>query len=232
MLKLYCYPGLFDLPDNNPYGLKVEAFLRLSQLKYSVKNIRDTQRAPSGQLPFLEDEKKIIGGSNKIIDYLSDTYSLTIDADLTNQQRDLQYLIINMLDNQLYWVMSYSRWQDPNYAPAFMQAFVQRYPSVSMELLEKAQAYNHKRYYYQGIGRHCAEEVYTDGCQNLAILSSTLSHKPFIFGDAMHTVDASCFGFLANIYYYPIDTPLKQFLVNQDNLVHYLSRIKMALNYQ
>ena len=29
MLTLFSYPALYGLPDNNPYGLKVYAFLRL-----------------------------------------------------------------------------------------------------------------------------------------------------------------------------------------------------------
>lgn len=32
MVILYTYPQMFGLPDNNPYGLKVDTFLRLVKI--------------------------------------------------------------------------------------------------------------------------------------------------------------------------------------------------------
>lgn len=38
MITLYLYPELFGLPDNNPFGLKVDTFLQLTNIDY--KNVR------------------------------------------------------------------------------------------------------------------------------------------------------------------------------------------------
>ena len=48
-------------------------------------------------------------------------------------------------------------------------------------------------------------------CQNAA-LADLLGGRPFLFGDRPHGADAACYGFLANIFYYPIDTPLRDFI--------------------
>jgi glutathione S-transferase len=110
MLILYSYPELFGVADNNGYGLKVYAFLRLAGVPFRHEHIFDASRAPRGQLPYILDEAETIGDSDTIIAHLIRKYSLAIDAGLTQAQRDTTHMITRMLDD-LYWVMSYSRWQ-------------------------------------------------------------------------------------------------------------------------
>jgi|SRR5213080_249507 len=51
MLTLYSYPELFGVADNNGYGLKVFAFLRLAGVPFRHEHIFDASSAPRGQLP-------------------------------------------------------------------------------------------------------------------------------------------------------------------------------------
>ena len=51
MLTLYSYPELFGVADNNGYGLKVFAFLRLAGVPFWHEHIFDASSAPRGQLP-------------------------------------------------------------------------------------------------------------------------------------------------------------------------------------
>ena len=111
MLTLYSYPQLFGVADNNGYGLKVFAVLRLCNVPFRHEHILDASSAPRGQLPFIADAGETIGDSDVIIAHLIRKYRLTIDEGLTPRQRDLDHLITRMLDD-LYWVMSYSRWKD------------------------------------------------------------------------------------------------------------------------
>ena len=50
MLTLYSYPTLFGVADNNGYGLKVFAFLRLAGVPFAHEHIFDASTAPRGQL--------------------------------------------------------------------------------------------------------------------------------------------------------------------------------------
>jgi len=56
-----------------------------------------------------------------------------------------------MLDD-LYWVMSYSRWKDERYWPAFRDALIREHPNVTEEGLRKAQEFKLQRYYFAGLG--------------------------------------------------------------------------------
>ncbi|KTC91097.1 Tom37 metaxin N-terminal-like domain-containing protein [Fluoribacter dumoffii] len=101
MIILYSYPELFGLPDNNPFGLKVDTFLRLTHINYQQEHIVNIQNAPRGQLPYLDDAGQIITDSNNMLHYLQQKY-VNIDLKLTEKQRNLHFLITRMLDNHLY----------------------------------------------------------------------------------------------------------------------------------
>jgi hypothetical protein len=87
MLRLFSYPDLYGVADNNPYGLKIYAFLKLCKLAFQHEHILDTKSAPRGQLPYLVDGEKTVGDSDAIISHLITRYALTIDDDLTANQR-------------------------------------------------------------------------------------------------------------------------------------------------
>ena len=58
MLTLYSYPELFGVADNNGYGLKVFAFLRLNGMPFQHEHIFDASAAPRGQLPYIVDAER------------------------------------------------------------------------------------------------------------------------------------------------------------------------------
>ena len=88
MITLYSYPELFGVADNNGYGLKVFAFLRLTGVPFTHQHIFDASAAPRGQLPYIDDDGEAIGDSDAIISHLTRKYRLTIDDGLTAAQRD------------------------------------------------------------------------------------------------------------------------------------------------
>jgi glutathione S-transferase len=222
---LHSYPELFGLPDNNPFGLKVYAFLKLCGVPFEHRHVMDTSQAPRGQLPFVLDEGETIGDSDTIIAYVTRKYALTIDDALTAQQRDLDLMIRRTLDD-LYWVMSYSRWRDDRYWPAFRQALLSTHKEVTSEQLEAAREYNFKRYHYQGVGRYEPEQAYARGIANLGAIANRLADTDFVFGSRPTSTDAGIFGFVANIYFYDIDTPLKQFVLSRPELVEHCLAIR------
>src|SRR5262245_56822287 len=83
MITLYSYPELFGVADNNGYGLKVFAFLRLTGVPFQHEHIFDASAAPRGQLPYIVDDGETIGDSDTIIAHLIAKYCLSIDAALT-----------------------------------------------------------------------------------------------------------------------------------------------------
>ncbi len=218
MLTLVSYPGLFGLADNNPYGLKVFAFLKLCGLDFEHMHVLDAKDAPRGQLPYLIDDGAMVGDSDAIVAYLTETYGLAIDDALTPEQRRTHLLALRLLDD-LYWVMSYSRWKDPHVWPRFRDALMAALPDVGPGVLEAARDYNFQRYHCQGIGRFEPDEVYARGIVDLGVLAELTAKPGFVFGPEPSSLDAAIYGFIANIHFYDIATPLKAFVDAHPKLV-------------
>ena len=96
---------------------------------------------------------------------------------------------------------------------------------LTAEALAGARAYNAQRYHFQGIGRYAPDQVYARGIGNLQALAQALGGRPFLFGGRPCSTDAAAYGFLANSWFYPIDTPLKAFIAASGNLVPYCERV-------
>jgi glutathione S-transferase len=228
MITLYSYPELFGIADNNGYGLKVFAFLRLAGVPFRHEHIFDASAAPRGQLPYIVDDGETVGDSETVIAHVTGKYRVTLDAALTAAERDQTLLITRMLDD-LYWVMSYSRWKDERYWPAFRDALMKEHPSLTEAGLLKAREFNFQRYHYQGIGRYAPEAAYARGLVDLAVLARAIPAGGYVHGPKPTSVDAGIYGFIANIWFLAIDTPLKAFVASQPNLVRHCMAIHQAV---
>jgi glutathione S-transferase len=228
VLTLYSYPELFGVADNNPYGLKIFAFLKLAKLPFRHEHIFDAKAAPRGQLPYIDDDGQHVGDSDTIITYLIEKYQLTIDNALTRSQRDIDLMVRRTLDD-LYWVMSYSRWKDPQFWPLFRDELLKTHSNLTVAGLEDAQRYNFERYRYQGIGRYEPPDVYKRGLADLQVLADLIGQSGFLFGPRASSTDAGVYGFVANIHFYAINTPLREFVRTHHNLVHHCDAIHAAV---
>ncbi|MGB9163814.1 MAG: glutathione S-transferase C-terminal domain-containing protein, partial [Rhodomicrobium sp.] len=104
------------------------------------------------------------------------------------------------------------------------------HPAVSPEALEAARKYNFQRYYYQGIGRYEAAAVYERGLADLRTLANLLPEGGPMFGPKPTSIDAAIYGFVANIYFYEIDTPLKAFVTSRSNLENHCIGMRAAVS--
>ncbi len=228
VITLYSYPKLFGVADNNGYGLKVFAFLRLAGLRFEHEHIFDASAAPRGQLPYIVDDDETIGDSESIVAHLTAKYRLAIDAALGSRERNLTLLVTRLLDD-LYWVMSYSRWKDEQFWPVFRAALRREHPGLTEEGLTKAREFNLQRYFFQGIGRYAPDAAYARGLADLGVLADLVPDGGFVHGTRPTSVDAGIYGFIANIHFYDIETPLKRFVSARQNLVRHCTAIHAAV---
>ncbi len=228
MLTLYSYPTLFGVADNNAYGLRVFAFLRLAGVPFRHEHVFDAAAAPRAQLPYIEDDGQAVGDSGTIIDFVTEKYQIALDVKLTQDQRDTDLMILRMLDD-LYWVMSYSRWKDERFWPLFRDALLREHPVLTEDALRNAQAFNEQRYYFQGIGRYAPDAAMARGLADLAVLARIVPDRGFVHGEKPTGIDAAIYAFIANIWFYDIDTPLKQFVRAHGNLVDHCRSIHDAV---
>ncbi len=229
MIKLYGFGSAFGLVDPSPFVAKVDAFLRLSGLPYELVNdFSAFRRAPKGKLPMIEDDGQIIPDSYFICEYLQDKYQLTIDQDLTEEQRGVAHLLTKSLDENFYWFVVYSRWIREDTWPIISKAFFSKMP-IPMRYIVPiiARSGVKSALKKQGIGRHTEDEMLQIFEHSLKSLASMLGNKKYFFGDKVSSFDATAFAFLSSFILADFDNPFYERAKRYSTLVDFCNRFKL-----
>ena len=203
--------------------------MKLCKLAFRHEHILDAAKAPRGQLPYILDGDDAIGDSDAIIAHLIARYALPIDDGLDGEPArygpsDPADARRSLLGDVLLAL------EGPALLAAVQGRVSRTHPGIVEADLETARAYNFKRYHYQGIGRYEPEAAYARGIADLQVLADLVPGGGFIFGAQPCSCDAGIYGFTANIYFYEIDTPLKDFLMSRPNLVAHCRAVHDALD--
>ena len=103
-----------------------------------------------------------------------------------------------MLDD-LYWVMSYSRWKDERYWPEFRDALWREHPSLTVDGPAQGAGVQFPALLLSGIGRYAPEAAYARGLADLGVLARLVPAEGFVHGPRPTSIDAGIYGFIANI---------------------------------
>jgi Glutathione S-transferase, C-terminal domain len=62
------------------------------------------------------------------------------------------------------------------------------------------------------------------------VLANLIPAEGYMHGAKPTSIDAGIYGFIANMYFYEIDTPLKRFVIGQQNIVRHCKAIHAAVS--
>ena len=96
----------------SPFGLKLEARLRLADIPYTVEPSTSLGKAPKGKLPYIKDEGRLIGDTTLIIEYLKASRGIDPDAGLGLRERAEALMLQRLFEDHFYFILTYSRWID------------------------------------------------------------------------------------------------------------------------
>jgi glutathione S-transferase len=68
------------------------------------------------------------------------------------------------------------------------------------------------------------------GVADPGALAALIPSQGYLHGEKPTGIDAAIYGFIANIYFYDIDTPLKQFVAAHENIVRHCRAIHEAVS--
>src|SRR6478609_8917732 len=114
MITLHQFGPAFSLRTASPFGLKLEAYMKLAGIPYRVENFDgNPSKAPKGKIPFItDDDGRKLGDSALIIQHLIAKHGDKLDAHLTPAERAVGHALRRMTEEALYFAVLYSRWVD------------------------------------------------------------------------------------------------------------------------
>lgn len=228
MITLHQFGPAFTLRTASPFGLKLEAYMRLSGIPYRVEDFAgNPSKAPKGKIPYItDDDGRKLGDSALIIEHLVEKYGDKLDAHLTPAERAAGHALRRMTEEGLYFAILYSRWiDDAGFAvvgPVFFATMPAPLRPVVGLLVRRS---TRNTLLAQGTGRHTPEQVYALGRADLQALSDALGDKPFFLGEKPTSYDAAIYGALHNLMKVPTGTPLTAFACALPNLVAFCERV-------
>ena len=214
----------------SPFGLKLEAWLRLADIPYTVQPSMDLGKSPKGKLPYIRDEGRTIGDTTLIIEHLKATRGIVPDAGLSARERAEALAMQRLFEDHLYFVLVWSRWIDEAGWSTLAPAFFGRMPAPVRGLVAARYRRKIRRMLeMQGIARHRPREIYAMAHADLQAVADFLDDRPFLMGEQLTTVDAVAYGFLANLLYVPFETDLKRIALSYPTLVTYCEAMEQGL---
>ncbi len=227
MITLYQFTPTWGIPNLGQFNVKIETYLRMTKLPYNVIETLPL-KGPKGKLPFIVDEGEKISDSRFIMEHLKSKYGDPLDEAYSSEQRAIMTAIQRLLEEHLYWIGMYARWQytDANWQIT-KKAIFGGMPPVLRDIAALVYRWMiiRKQIYGQGTGRHNADEVFHLGKIDLDALSAFLAEKPYFMGDKPSSLDASAFGILINTVKGPIESPVKEYGKGKKNLIDYCDRM-------
>jgi glutathione S-transferase len=227
MITLYQFAPAFGLRSASPFCLKLETYCRMAQIPYEVVETLDLRAAPNGKIPYIKDGDRVIGDSTFVIEYLKATYGDTVDAHLTPTDRAIALAMQRLMEENFYWVLVYSRWENPTNWPKLKQEYFASLPPILKKIVPGlALKSTRKNLFGHGMGRHTAAEVYAIGQKDLIAISDFLGDKPFLMGDQPCSVDAIGYATLVNALCEKLTSPLLDQAQQLPNLIAYCTRMQ------
>jgi glutathione S-transferase len=232
MLTVFGLAKTWDFPDASPYVCKLVMWLRLAGIDYDLQYVPwpdMIEKAPRKSVPWIEDtDGEVIHDSARIIDRLTEKYSIQLDAHLSDVENAQMRAWQRLLEDHYYWAaLVYMRWVDDNNWPAYkgeLAADLEATPEIDA-FFEEIRTYLVGEFTGHAVGKMSDEEVVKVAAEDLDALSVQLGDRPYFMGDRPTTVDAILYAYLLQTFVTRCVSPTVDYARKKVNLKAYFDRL-------
>lgn len=226
MVELHQFRPFWGLPNASPFCMKAETYLRYRRIPYKVVP-GGPRSSPTGKIPYIVEDGRVIADSGAIIAHFEKRQDARLDEGLSAAMRATAFFVRELVEDRLYWQITYMRWGDPAGWAVFKPDLVKYLPwgmrgPVLFMLRRRLLGQMRQR----GLSGADPEGAYAQGKAVLDALARLLGDQPYFLGEKPRSLDMSLYAFLANILDQPHGNPLQSHARTLANLAAYCARMK------
>lgn len=224
-ITLVQFPRKLGVPNPSPFCVKLELWLKLAGIEYTVKEQVMPGSSPKKKIPYVIIDGAAMGDSTLIIEHLTKSRGIDPDNGLSARDRALDQAVWAMCDERLYWYCVHDRWLSDGW-PVVAETFFGGIPLPLRPVIKFfAQRGVRKQLWDQGTGRHTPDEILAMARRDIDALAAIVGDGPYVHGDQMRSIDAVVYAFVVNLTEVELDTPVTEAARAHANLVAYARRI-------
>lgn len=224
-IVLHQFAVQWDLPNPSPFCMKVETFLRLADLDYTVAPWTPFG-APLGKAPYIVLDGEAIPDSSTIVGRLLALPEVTLDDvhDPTALARVLP--VQRMLEEHTYWGLIALRWLDDETWAVMRHVIGADIPApIRRPVTAWLRRGVRKAAHAQGLARHPREEIHRRIRADLEAVALSIQ-GPFLLGEHPCSVDACVHAFLEGFAHPTGGSPFSDLFADGTPMRAYLTAMR------
>ena len=226
MIELHQFRPVLGIPNASPFCMKAETYLLYRGIPY--KSVPSSPRkSPSRLVPFIVDGAKTVTDTEAIMDYFEAGQPQPLDAGLSPRQRAAAQMIRQLVEQDLFWQITYMRWGDPAgwalFGPILKAHIPRSMRGPAVYMIRRHLLSQMRR---RDLRPDDTAAAYAKGKAMLDTLADFLGDNAFSFGDAPGRLDMTLYAFIANIMDQDHKNPLQDHARSLGHLTGYCDRMK------
>lgn len=224
-LRVFTFHPAWGLPTAGPFGLKLEACLRMLGVPYERVYENDNRKGPKRKSPWIEDDGVRMGDTECILEHIHRTRGVQLDEALSPVQHAQSQVLRRMLEEHYHQIFEYELGVLDEGFVHLRKIFELGMSTPMVALLAPLIRRGFKKHLFErGIARHTPEEVAAMGRADVDALATWLGAREWFVADQPTKVDASALGLLAASIRSPLTTPMCAHARSKPNLVAFVDR--------
>ena len=224
-LRVFTFGPAWGLPTAGPFGLKLEACLRMLRVPYERAHENDNRKGPKRKSPWIEEDGVRMGDTECILEHVQKTRGLELDGALSPAERAQSQILRRMLEEHYHQIFEYELVVLDAGFVHLRKIFEQNIPAPMLPLVAPLIRRGIKKHLFErGIARHTPDQVAAMGRADVDALATWLGGRDWFVADRPTKVDASAFGLLAVSIRSPLPTPMCTYARSKPNLVAFVER--------
>lgn len=202
--------------DLSPFVIKLESFLRATDIPYEY--VTNGPASSHGKKPWIWYKGQQIDDSQKCIEFLTKTFGIDLDENLTAMQKSQSTLVRKTVEHSMYFQLLSYRW-DSDHTPKYISFIAKNFPwylrPAFIAFPNFMASFQRERLLEHGIGHFSKEEIVKMTEEDTSAIL-TLIDGPFFHGQ-FSSVDCCIYAALHGLY---------ETLENDVDHIHHRSEVR------